>query len=422
LVAFVGIATTVHGVEAGDGGAREICAPPGVPAGVVNPDGSAFFVTNAEGRVEAVDLKTGKTLWESSAAQRPLAIVGNKLIAQAKVKKNGLAIRLVLLDLKNDGKLLKESEELSTGPPELDVNGYSGLRSEHYTFKISATVVKDAAIVRCEWTSSWSVIKGAAPAPGEVSDGSFSAWRIWRLDLDSAKVKTLASDTDSKGSEVPNILESLQEAVKAGVWDKPSIADLKLAGPANVELAADGKTVVIVDKAHAVLLSAVSGKHLAEVDLKGSASVQVTPDGQTVIISDQAHVLLLTAASGKQLADVDKKGATPSVHLISDGRALLIASPSESDKSVYHAVLFNTASGKQISEIDVKCGKDLEIEQVSGIVGKWVYTTTAGQSAEGKVGTNTVLAFDAASGEGVWSKSYSNRIYAVPKFRGPYPP
>ena len=81
----------------------ELCVPPTIPAGAADPNGTAFYVTNAKGTVEAVDLKTGETLWETDEAYRPLAVAGKKLIAQARVKDKPNAIRLVLLDLDNCG-------------------------------------------------------------------------------------------------------------------------------------------------------------------------------------------------------------------------------------------------------------------------------------------------------------------------------
>jgi hypothetical protein len=213
------------------------------------------------------------------------------------------------------------------------------------------------------------------------------------------------------------------------------LAEVALKGPASVDALDDGRTVLIWDSERLVMVSADGGKRLADLALKGgAAAVRVVNDGRRpVVISDREHVVVLSAVDGKLLADLPHKGAAPFTSLISDGRAVMIARPSEADKNVQHVVLLSTARGERLGELDVNCGKGLKIDRVAGIIGTRVYTTTAapvlvvGNPAAavpgaGSVGEDTVTAFDAAGGAMLWKKTYSNRVFTPPPYRGPYPP
>ena len=51
-----------------------------LPGGVADAAGTTGYVANPEGRVEALDLATGRVLWESSVPCHPLALVGGRLV------------------------------------------------------------------------------------------------------------------------------------------------------------------------------------------------------------------------------------------------------------------------------------------------------------------------------------------------------
>jgi hypothetical protein len=66
----------------GKGAAPPVLGPPWalLPGGVADAEGKVGYVTNPEGRVDALDLSTGKVLWQSSVQCRPLALVGDRLV------------------------------------------------------------------------------------------------------------------------------------------------------------------------------------------------------------------------------------------------------------------------------------------------------------------------------------------------------
>jgi hypothetical protein len=91
-----------------------------LPAGVVaEPKGRTGFVPNGRPeRIDAVDLQTGKVLWTTKEAYRPLLAAGGRLVALAKVEGKRHTLRLVVLDAsaKGKGKLLLTSAPVVFAP------------------------------------------------------------------------------------------------------------------------------------------------------------------------------------------------------------------------------------------------------------------------------------------------------------------
>src|SRR5690242_21101788 len=67
-------------------------ASPSLPHGLADPAGRIGFFASATGGIEALDLVSGKVLWQTHEAQRPLLLDGDHLIAQAGTKRNRLRI------------------------------------------------------------------------------------------------------------------------------------------------------------------------------------------------------------------------------------------------------------------------------------------------------------------------------------------
>lgn len=85
-------------------------SPQLLPQGIADAKGHIGYVAGASGGIEALDLATGKVLWQNQEAQRPLLLDGDHLLAQAGVKRNRL--RILRLDLKRDGECDLESDPI----------------------------------------------------------------------------------------------------------------------------------------------------------------------------------------------------------------------------------------------------------------------------------------------------------------------
>src|SRR5579872_3615325 len=78
------------------------------PSGIADLAGRTAYLANPHGGIDVVDLTTGDLLWETSEAQRPLLLVGDRLYAQAGVKRNRL--RILSFDLTRRGECVLESD------------------------------------------------------------------------------------------------------------------------------------------------------------------------------------------------------------------------------------------------------------------------------------------------------------------------
>lgn len=65
---------------------------------VVDTARSVAYVMHPQGGIQALNLRNGNVLWHSREAERPLAVAGNRLVAQA-LPKNG-ELRIVALDVR----------------------------------------------------------------------------------------------------------------------------------------------------------------------------------------------------------------------------------------------------------------------------------------------------------------------------------
>jgi hypothetical protein len=79
-----------------------------LPCGIADPAGRTGFFASAAGGIEAIDLRTGEVLWDTPEAQRPLVVLGTRLLAQAGVQRNRL--RILVFDLTQNGHCVLESD------------------------------------------------------------------------------------------------------------------------------------------------------------------------------------------------------------------------------------------------------------------------------------------------------------------------
>jgi hypothetical protein len=79
-----------------------VSGPVLMPAGLADSSGSIGYFAGSTECIEAIDLATGRVLWRSHEAQRPLLLDGHHLLAQAGTKRNRL--RIIRLDLSRQGE------------------------------------------------------------------------------------------------------------------------------------------------------------------------------------------------------------------------------------------------------------------------------------------------------------------------------
>ena len=198
--------------------AKEPRATPYIPGGVADADGSKGFVVNANGVVTALDLETGKPLWESKTAGRPLVVAGGRAWVQARDKDKGNVLRVVGLAV-DDGKPAVESDPITLPEWVSAVEGHGAGRS------FTSSACRDGGDILIRWQANAWYWGGAAPPPQVEKAARKQADGVARVNLGSGKVEMLDSD------KAP----------------PPAPAD-KGAAAVDVEVRADGKQKVLLKR------------------------------------------------------------------------------------------------------------------------------------------------------------------------------
>lgn len=198
---------------------------------VVDTARSVAYVMHPQGGIQALDLRRGTALWHSAAGERPLALAGNLLVAQARPGDNG-ELRIVALGVR--GGLLASKAEIRM--PE-------GVRAEvaetlTQSFHVTAMPAQDGVLIAWE-TEEFSGL----PAHRESQLGEEPA--------------TAASRSDRQGTALFDPQAGrLATAATAGRIARPAVA-MSLSAPSVVEnrfSSADGRYVLasrLVDDASA---------------------------------------------------------------------------------------------------------------------------------------------------------------------------
>ncbi len=157
------------------------------------------YFAGTSGNIEAIDLATGKLLWETHEAQRPLLVVGDHLLAQAGLKRNRL--RILRLDLKRQGECDLESDPVVF--PAWVVTG----EAPGHSFSARWHVEKHQLVLDWE-AAAWYVGK-TKPTPEEESAARKHASGIARIDLRTGQieVRPAAKVVPSPTPPLPEYLE-----------------------------------------------------------------------------------------------------------------------------------------------------------------------------------------------------------------------
>src|SRR5262249_2234244 len=106
------LVTAVHAAPAPDGESSPTTSVP-IPLGVADPAGKTGFVANDKGGIDVINLENGELLWDTKDANKPLAVVGKKLLAQAAVMGKANQVRVVVLNVGEKGKKVLESDPVT---------------------------------------------------------------------------------------------------------------------------------------------------------------------------------------------------------------------------------------------------------------------------------------------------------------------
>jgi hypothetical protein len=163
---------------------QEKPAPGILPGGgLASANGDVGYWPSRDKGIEAVDLETGKVLWHSKLASKPLLTTTETLVAQAEVPNKANQVRVVILDLKDGAKKL-ESQPI-VFPDWVSVPTQYGR-----TFHSMARADKND--VQLVWEARAFYAGGAAPTREILEAARKHAVGVTRIDTTTGKVNHLA--------------------------------------------------------------------------------------------------------------------------------------------------------------------------------------------------------------------------------------
>jgi hypothetical protein len=171
-----------------------------LPAGIADPAGRIGFFAGAADGIEAVDLASGKVLWQTYEAQRPLLLDGDHLLAQAGTKRNRL--RILRLDVKRNGECDFESDPLVF--PAWVVTG------EAHGHSFATQWHKEKHHLVLDWEASVWYAGKTRPTPEEEQAARKHARGIARIDLRTGQIEVLPAQTKST-PPLPPLPEQLEK-------------------------------------------------------------------------------------------------------------------------------------------------------------------------------------------------------------------
>ena len=183
-----------------------IRSPVYLPGGVADQNGKTGYVGNVTDGIDAIDLETGRTLWQSALASKPLVAFDHSLVALALDNGKANSVHMVVLDEQANGKLILESDPI-VFPAWVVVGGALGR-----TFSSEGRINKGNFMLA--WGATTFYCGGAAPPPQVLKAAARHAVGVARINLQSGHVEMLdAKKTDAdSGMALPNAPNNIVSA------------------------------------------------------------------------------------------------------------------------------------------------------------------------------------------------------------------
>lgn len=169
--------------------------------GVADGAGKVGYFPNPTGGIDALDLTTGKVLWTSKEASRPLLALNDRLVAQRTEKNKANQVRIVILDGAQAGKRVLESQPIVL-PDWVSVEVAYGR-----SFRGSARAEAESLLLT--WEARAFYAGGARPTPEIEAAARKEASGVARVDLANGKIEKLTADQIKAGKFFPIPGESI---------------------------------------------------------------------------------------------------------------------------------------------------------------------------------------------------------------------
>jgi hypothetical protein len=281
---------------------------------VVDPVAGRLYMMNPQGGIDAVEIASGKLLWTTKAAAKPLAAFDDRLIAQAETGAPG-SVPIVFIDTAHEGR----PDSTLALPARHGPGIGEGLGSSS---KIDARLISDGLLVW--WSTTQSSISGVPGFSRTAEDGegalvSLRTRHVTALTPEQAASKLRAERSSIDPSQLkgtgglfslPQLAEGYFVALKLGPategqlaalkrWDAHTgapLADIELGfGYASFAISADESSFLFVKGAGSStgiqeysweIYTIANGARMAQLELPVSASPFCVQRSVLVLQSD----------------------------------------------------------------------------------------------------------------------------------------
>jgi hypothetical protein len=204
---------------------------------VIAPQQGIAYVMRPGGGIDAVNLASGAVRWRSKSAAKPLALAGDRLVAQAD-SRGANSLNLVVLDPRNGAARDSVRIPLPEGVVATVVDTPAA------SFRVRADAAASKVVVSWEATKSAGPLQGYLPAENEGPESAS---------------KALAPSVFSGGAVVdlaaasPTV-KAMPEGADSGARARAALAELETPLVASVEgrqwLSADERHVLVSEQVH----------------------------------------------------------------------------------------------------------------------------------------------------------------------------
>ena len=138
---------------------------------------------SVRGGTDALDLETGRPVWSTESAARPLVLVGERLVAQAESLSNPDILQILILNART-GEVLRQAE---VRLPE----GVSTLVNDRMDSSFRVAPHVSGGDVVLTWVFTKRYVGGVRPAPGPEDSQSQEQHGAVRIDLETGSASSI---------------------------------------------------------------------------------------------------------------------------------------------------------------------------------------------------------------------------------------
>ncbi len=284
LLLVTGCATAGDRDRAGSSNRAQIRTSFALGSGVIiaGHEGMAY-VMRPGGEIEAIDTRTGDSVWRGAMAAKPLVVLESGLVAQAVAKRPGV-LPIEVLDLRNP-----ETPPLSIEVP---------LPADVFAFidqPLGISFVAEARDEGGEVVISWNYLEqhvsSMAPPPG-TSPIRRRAEGSARIDIESGEFQLLEGTSKPPAPAFP---PPLQQMLEDGEFQRPPSRVGSVLAATTTRVVEGGDRQVVLNR-----WEAETGEALPDVVLFNGRPRAVVPS------SDNRHIVITSSIEGAEAGEWER--------------------------------------------------------------------------------------------------------------------